>query len=305
MPSRSRSGPLGRAAPRRCSPWCPRPVGARLVMGVVRADDRDRVEVGRHRSRRRSARPAPARWRGSHHRQGRCSPDGRGRMRVRRPAATPDPRAARRRHRAGGRSSSARTCRGGRAAPHPPRSPDPAPRRAARRRRASGPWCRCRRSRATPRPHRCRVLPVGRGGQRARAGAGRSGSEPSGRPCGCVPGDDLAVVVGLDGGQGELVGAGRAAGPADSGKSAELAGARSGRRGSAVQVTARTASVTVLLADLRRAGSARALVTVAVQPGPRGGADAAEIGWSAGSVTCSFTVPAVSDSVGTRSETTL
>ena len=72
--------------------------------------------------------------------------------------------------------------------------------------------------------------------------------------------------------------------------------------GSAVQVTVLTASVRVR--PLRSTGGfSGILVRVAVQPA-RGVVRTELIGVSVGRVTCSFTVPAVSDSVGTRSAMT-
>ena len=73
--------------------------------------------------------------------------------------------------------------------------------------------------------------------------------------------------------------------------------------GFAVQVTVRTASLTVR-SPTWTGGVSAAFVMVAVQPGT-GVVRTLLSGWSAGSVTSSFTVPAVSDSLGTRSETTL
>src|ERR1700754_1603006 len=90
-------------------------------------------------------------------------------------------------------------------------------------------------------------------------------------------------------------------GPSDSGKSTNSPGAIR-TPGSAVHVTVRTASV-IDRPWLSTGGFTGALVIVAVQPG-RGVVRTEVIGWSAGRVTSSFTVPAVSDSLGTRREMT-
>ena len=73
--------------------------------------------------------------------------------------------------------------------------------------------------------------------------------------------------------------------------------------GFAVQVTVRTASL-IVRSPTCTGGLSAAFVMVAVQPAT-GVVRTLLSGWSAGSVTSSFTVPAVSDSLGTRSETTL
>lgn len=71
----------------------------------------------------------------------------------------------------------------------------------------------------------------------------------------------------------------------------------------AVHVTVPTASVTALPLTCT-GGVSVVLVTAAVQPGI-GVVRTEVIGWSVGSATSSFTVPAVSDSSGTRKVTTV
>jgi hypothetical protein len=68
--------------------------------------------------------------------------------------------------------------------------------------------------------------------------------------------------------------------------------------GWAVQVTVCTASVT-LPSSVSTGGFSGTLAVAAVQPGI-GVVRTDGIGWSVGRVTCSLTVPAVADSVGTR-----
>src|SRR3712207_1396321 len=86
-------------------------------------------------------------------------------------------------------------------------------------------------------------------------------------------------------------------GPSESGNSRNSPG-RMRTPGSAVQVTVLTASV--MVRSPTATGAARAASVIdAVQPGT-GEVRTLEIGWSAGSLTSSLTVPAVSDSLGTR-----
>src|ERR687889_1893953 len=91
-------------------------------------------------------------------------------------------------------------------------------------------------------------------------------------------------------------------GPSDSGNSRNSPGPMR-VPGFAVQVTVRTASV-IVPSSVVTGGLSGALATFAVQPAT-GVMRTPVIGWSAGRVTSSLTVPAVSDSLGTRSDTTL
>jgi hypothetical protein len=106
--------------------------------------------------------------------------------------------------------------------------------------------------------------------------------------------------VGLHGGQDEPVGVGGER--AERQRESAYPPGPIRTPGAAVQVTDVTASVTVRPCR-SSGGSSGARVSVAVQPG-RGVVRTDVIGCSAGSVTRRATVPAVSDSVGTRKVTT-